>query len=836
MNPTATQNYAESLDRIREEFFQDGDAGKALEARTRLVDAIVLDAYDRHLARAFPAGLAIIANGGYGRRQLFPCSDIDLLLLTEKEAVNEAGRAAISAFLQTLWDSGLRASQSVRTVDDCCEVHDQNIELNISMLDQRFLAGDRVLYAKLTTSLAKFVHGQRQDLIRHLAKLTRGRHSKFGDTIYHLEPNIKETPGGIRDYQLVCWLSQLRNAQPDRLPVREPFPELDAARDFLFSLRCYLHYQNGRDNNLLSFDAQEEITRQPFFPHTDPASWMRDYFRHARDLYRTAIRWAEMTEAQLSSLFQNFRDWRSRISNTDCFVSRERIFLRAPQQLAVDPESVLRVFAFVGRHGFRLSLESERRITEHLPQLKEHFSAPRALWPALSELLDLPHAALAVRAMHETGVLSAIFPEWERVECLVVRDFYHRYTVDEHSLVAIQALTELRSATDSRKEHMAELFAELKSPAVLLFAFLFHDLGKAARSGKHVEESLKLIDGAAARIGMPPAKAATARRLVEQHLELSATMSSRDLGEPATARYLAERVATVEQLRNLTLFTYADISAVNPSAMTAWRLDQLWRLYMVAHRQLTRELESERIEAPAVNSPEKAAFLKGFPKRYLYTHSEEEIGAHFKLAGDSRRTGVATEITRLNGVYRLTVIAGDRPGLFASIAGALSGSGMNILKAEAFANRSGTILDTFVFEDPMRTLELNPTETDRLRLTLERVILGRQDVQQLLRGRRQPQLPSHRAQVNPTVRFDDEVSESATLIEIVAEDRIGLLYDLARAISAAACNIEVVLIDTEAHRAMDAFYVTARGKKLPPETQQALREQLSAVCQVAAAA
>jgi [protein-PII] uridylyltransferase len=332
------------------------------------------------------------------------------------------------------------------------------------------------------------------------------------------------------------------------------------------------------------------------------------------------------------------------------------------------------------------------------------------------------------------------------------------------------------------------------------------------------------------RIQAPPAKAAVVRDLIENHLELSGIMNSRDLAEPSTARYLAERIGTLEQLRNLTLFTYADISAVNPSAMSAWRMDQLWRLYLITYKELTRELEEDRIQAPPADSPEKAAFLKGFPKRYLHTHSDSEIEAHLALEQQSRKTSVALETARLNGVYLLTVITHDRAGLFASIAGALSGFGMNILKAEAFANCSGTILDTFVFEDPLRTLELNPTENDRLRLTLERVILGRLDVKQLLQGRRSPLLPNRRTRVKPAVRFDAEVSESATLIEIVAQDRPGLLYDLARAISSTGCNIEVVLIDTEAHKAMDVFYVTANGKKLAPELQTTLQEQLSAIC------
>jgi [protein-PII] uridylyltransferase len=270
--------------------------------------------------------------------------------------------------------------------------------------------------------------------------------------------------------------------------------------------------------------------------------------------------------------------------------------------------------------------------------------------------------------------------------------------------------------------------------------------------------------------------------------------------------------------------TYADISAVNPTTMTPWRAEQLWQLYLKVYNELTRELQTERIEAVPTGSPERIAFLQGFPVRYLRTHSEAEIDEHMALEAKSHKRGMAVDVRRLDSAWQLTLIAHDRPGLFASVAGTLSCFGMNILKAEAFANLRSLVLDTFTFADPARTLDLNPSEIDRLKATVERVLSGKADVKELLRNRPKPVLPSRKAGIAARVSLDSEASGTATLVEIVAEDRPGLLYDLATAISANGGNIEVVLIDTQAHKAIDVFYVTANGGKLNSEKQAAIRE------------
>ena len=269
-------------DLVRDEFLESGDAAGVFAGRTAFVDGLVVQAFEESLATVCPKGMAVLAVGGFGRRELFPHSDVDLLLLVEEEPRSQAVRDALAAFLRCLWDQGLRLGHSMHTPSECCEVHDQNIELSISLLDQRFLAGDPDLYGKLLSSLPHFFHTRRQELIGHLSRLTRVRHARYANTIHHMEPNVKETPGGLRDFQLVRWLSQLRSAQQYEMPVPEQFPELESARSFLSTLRCYLHYKAGRDSNLLSFDAQEDVTQQSFIRHRDAAVWMREYFLHAR--------------------------------------------------------------------------------------------------------------------------------------------------------------------------------------------------------------------------------------------------------------------------------------------------------------------------------------------------------------------------------------------------------------------------------------------------------------------------------------------------------------------------------------------------------------------------
>ncbi len=822
------------LHHLREAFFETGNAARVLAGRTSFIDGIVLNLYNDVLAPVFPSGLVLLAAGGYGRCELFPCSDIDLLILSEQDLEQPRARDSLSAFLRQLWDLGLRLSHSIRTTGECLEVQSHNVELNTSLLDQRRLAGDLDLHARLERRLPGFLRAQRNTLARHLVRLASERHTRYGQTTYHLEPDIKEGPGGLRDLHLLTWLRRLRDAgdpYPSRRSTAEELGEqIGDAREFIHAARCFLHYEAGRDNNRLTFASQDAIAEQSFTRQRDPALWMRDYYRYAGSVFKAAVRAMEAAGGTEGSLLTQFRDWRSRLSNADFTVSRERVYLRSPHQLHPDPDLVLRLFQFVARHGLRLALDTERRLERALPSLAGYYSRSRPLWPTIEELLNLPHAHMALRMMNDTGVLRALFPEWEAIEHLVVRDFYHRYTVDEHSLMAIQTLAELKAGGEAPRCGFANLMLEMDATAPLYFALLFHDTGKGRGLGTHLAESVRAADDAMERIQVPAGVRKLVRVLIRHHLDLSAAMSSRDLDDPDVIADLAARIETIEQLKHLALLTYADISAVNPGAMTPWRREQLWKAYLCTYRELTTELEDNRISAFSSTAPEETAFLEGFPTRYLRTHTPPEIREHLELRKEAVSTGVALRVSKNDSGYSLVIVTKDRPFLFASIAGALAGFGMNILKAEAFANRNGEVLDTFVFADPLRTLELNPVEVDRLRLTIERAVLDRLDVRRLL-DRPNPPAPPRSAQIKPSVSFDGTASATATLVEIVAADRPGLLYALARCISDAGCDIDVVLVDTKAHRALDVFYITSERRKLTDDRQAQLRDRLLKACE-----
>ncbi len=762
-------------------------------SRSQCVDELVHKAF----ARTNPAA-TIVAVGGYGRQELFPFSDVDLLLLTAGMP-GSAEREAIAEFLRILWDSQLRVGQSLHTPAECCEIHDGNLELTISLLDRRYLCGDAALHAELERLFPKFLNAERDNIVLHLGKMTRGRHAKYGDTIYHLEPNVKEHPGGLRDLHVIHWLRQLREFET---------PNLEAPRAFLFDVRTLLHEHFRRDNNLLSFETQETLAERPEL-------WMREYYRNARQIARAVHQALEATENKNSNLMGQFRDWRGRLSNTDFTVSRGQVLLRTPALLESDGGLILRLTQFMARHELPLAPDTERRL-EGAPVLS-------CAWPEMKALLSLPRCVNALRAMAGLGILRQIIPEWSRIDCLVTRDFYHRYTVDEHTLVTLQALETLAASKDPAPRNFATLLTEIDRIDLLRLALLLHDIGKGDGTGEHAKKSVEIARVVMDRLQVPVEDQGTVLFLIEHHIDLSEVMTSRDLGEESTARQLAEQVGTSERLKLLTLLTYADISAVNPSAMTPWRMEQLWKVYLTGYAELTRELETDRIHYPAQSSPDAAAFLDGLPTRYLKTHTPPQIAGHIELA----KRGTAVHLAKVEGSYRLTVVGADRPGLLAAISGALASFGMNILKAEAFNNARGQSLDTFIFADPHRTLELNPDESERLQDTILKAVTGKVDVAKLMEKRRKP---PGKARVAPKVAGSNDVSDTSTQIQIVAEDRPGLLYDLAQTMASAGANIEVVLIDTEAHRALDVFYVRENGAKLAEAKLEALCGRLLEVC------
>ncbi|MDP9055054.1 MAG: HD domain-containing protein, partial [Acidobacteriota bacterium] len=568
---------------IRERFFETRDAAAAIADRTACVDALVRERW-----QGMPAEVALLAVGGYGRSELFPYSDIDLLILTPDEKTQLAVNEPLSVFLRNLWDRGLRIGQSVHTPAECNQIDAGNAELAVSLLDRRLLTGNEALFRQ--------IRDPRPDLGRNIAQLTHERHAKFHNTIYHLEPNVKDAPGGLRDLQVLRWLSKLGAGDQD----------LPAGMPVLFEIRCFLHYLGGRDDNKLSFDRQDEIAQLIGQSSgqgsgvTNPEDLMRQYYRAVRHIARLANRRLDRFEAKRSSLFAQFRDRTARFSNSDFSVLQGSVFLRSPQALEADPGLMMRLFEFIGRHGLPLAPDTEERMERHRAGFEEWARTHPGIWTPFRELLRLPHASKALRAMHETRALEAIFPELRDMEALVIRDFYHRYTVDEHTLVAIETVLELR---DRKGDTFGDLAAETDELDLLITALLFHDVGKGTPDEGHVTVSSRIAEKALRRSGISERAWDIVNFLILAHLELSSAMNGRDLSDPSTARDTAARTGTVERLKLLTLLTYGDISAVNPAAMTPWRRQLLWNLYTQTYAELTRELTAKTSLPETLASP-----------------------------------------------------------------------------------------------------------------------------------------------------------------------------------------------------------------------------------------
>jgi [protein-PII] uridylyltransferase len=795
---------------IEEEFRATGDAVPLQKALTAARDESVIEAYRGTIEPAFAHGVAMLAGGAYGRGQTFPYSELDIVLLADSEKQCEALQEKLPEFVRLLWNAGLRLNPAVLTVAQCLEAVERASLPAFNLLDRRLLAGDRAVFEKLAARLPPALALHREKLRQRLCQMARARHDAHGNTPDHAEPDVKEGPGGLQDVRLVEWLALLKAEREERSG------DLSRAAALVASVRCFLHYGAKCDHNSLDFESQAGLAQQKISGGQPSAGWMRAYFENAWTIFNEARRAVVEPEKSQSSLLENFREYRTRLSNQEFTVSREHLLLRNPAQLAGDPMVAFRMLEFIGRHGVPAAPDTERRLESSREAFAAFCARPGSLWPVLKTTLACPHAALALRTLRATGLMRALLPEWKAIEHLVIADSEYRYTVDEHTLRAVECLLELASTDVPERRRFAALLTEIDDVALLLFAVLFRHIGH------------EMARAAAGRLQMPADARGTLEFAILHQSDLSDAMSGRDLDDPATVRRLAERVGTTERLGFLALVTYAGIVGVAAEDKIPWRLDQLWRAYSVVQRELIRELETDRIQQVPENLPGNAAFVRGFPLRYLRAHSAPEIEVHMQLFERSRPTGVAVKLDPLDAAYRITVVARDKPFLFAQFAGAISSFGLDILKAEAFSNATGVVLDTFVVADPRRMLQLNPGEADRLGDLMQRIALGRTDAHKLMRGRGLPDA-NKRAQP-PHVQFDSEACPTATLVEINTEDRPGLLYSLATVFSTNACNIDIVLVDTKGHRAIDVFYVAHERHKLSPEMQARLKEKLLAVC------
>ncbi|MCU1320033.1 MAG: UTP-GlnB uridylyltransferase, GlnD [Edaphobacter sp.] len=840
--------------------FETGTSGSAtIAARSVAVDELVRGLWQQAVEQdgRLANGIALAAVGGYGRQELFPYSDVDLLFLLDARVVEKDVKDAIRRVNQEMWDCGIRVSPTTRKITECERLAEENTEFTVSLMDHRMIAGDAALYDKLSTqTIPKLLQREQRTVITRLMELTRNRHAKYGDTLFHLEPNIKDCPGGLRDVHVCGWLSALLGwGSQEKSPQTEAEGnEFLQAVEFLRLVRCFLHYRHERDDNTLAWQAQDAAAeaaiglngREP--KKVDAAYWMRLYFRHARSVERRVMQMMEEMPVGKapSKLLGLKRSRRAEVEQQGFRVERGRVVLDAvmegDEDPANDPDVVLQVFTAMAQTGCTLGREAEERMSQALPLLSSHLEEGPTLWHQLQGVLTGAHAGDALRAMHAMGVLELLIPEFHGIDALVIRDAYHRYTVDEHTFVLIDTLHGLEGSQSGAKAEWATRFGallrELPHAGVLYLVALLHDTGKGRSTGDHAQESARMARSVLARLELDAYESGLVLGLIANHLEMSAALR-RDIFDAETVGAFAGKVLTPEMLRMLTLFTYADINAVHPDALTPWKAENLWRLYMATANYLDRSVDEERVGAQAESElvhrvaallpgqrAEVGAYLEGFPERYVRTRTPEQVRTHFQMANRLAEDRVQLNFRYAPVVSELTVVTPDRALLFANMSGVLAAWGMNIVTADAFSNRRGVVVDSFRFTDTFRTLEMNASEHEAFVKSVHDVMTEAVSVEKLLSGRRRGRRKAPKVVVEPRVEFDDEASSHSTLLEVVAQDVPGLLRALSLTLAGQGCNIEVALVDTEGEMAIDVFYLTRDGAKLEKHEERVLRKAL----------
>jgi len=853
------QHLDSGLDSLRARHVKGASGQESVQAHAHFIDGFLRQLFDlvrqdAQRDRQAPTRVVLVALGGYGRGELHPSSDIDLMVIYEGGMTPFVQRIT-QELLYTLWDLGLQVGHSCRSLPDCLAIARTDFPSRTSMQEARYVAGDRNLFKRFQSVLRTNLF--RKDFAGFLETALAERdqrYRKFGASPYIGEPNVKESAGGLRDIHTAMWLASakfgartLHELADKGLIADRERRSADEALTFLWRVRNELHFLSGHKNDVLSRDLQPQIARNFGYADDETAlgveKFMRDYYLRARVIHRVSRRLIARCQEMLSRRGSAQRRLRQEALADGLLFFDGRLHLAEADGRAFreDPTRLMKVFWHAHRLGCDLSIDLERAIEDSLDLIDEGFRRSVEVRDLLLAICrNWGRVAQVLGVMHELGLLGRYLPEWGALTCLVQYDAYHKFSADQHSLLAVETLESLAPGQSAESEGIARVLTEVEKPELLILGMLLHDIGKAKGHG-HAAKGIPLIKTLASRLGFAPAAGATLVFLVEHHLLMSHVAQRRDIDDPKTVERFAGSVRDPQWLRMLYLLTYADMKAVGPGVLTSWRAVILWELYsrtlvrLAGGRPETpdREAVARRVwaELGGEETREKVeAHLAWMSERYLVTTGAQRIAAHLRLIHHLEAAPVATELFHHPdlGFSDLLVVTPDLPGLFSLIAGTLAANGVNILSAQIHTRADGIALDTFQVNDRIGEAITEESRWSRTLEDLRRVIRGDETVEALLERRHAGRREAETVPGPAKVAVDNDLSDTHTVVEVKCPDRVGLLYLITRTLSRAGLDIASARIATEIDQAFDAFYVTDReGRKIEdPEAMNRIREAL----------
>jgi len=830
------------------------------------MDDLVRLVYDAVVRHVYPAEnpssgerIAVVATGGYGRGTLAPGSDVDLLFLLpyKQTAWSES---VVEAMLYVLWDLKLKVGHATRSVEDCIREANADMTIRTSLLEARFLFGDRVLFDDLVKRFDReIVALSPAEFVDAKLKERDARVAKAGASRYLVEPNVKDGKGGLRDLNTLFWIGKYvyQVKRPKELVkaglfTPEEFKLFERCEEFLWRVRCHMHFATGRAEERLTFDLQRIIAeRIGFAPRGGLSSverFMKAYFLIAKDVGDlTAIVCAELEARQtkkrpmLDRMLGRFRRRRGgALAGNDFIIDNNRINVKSEEVFASDPVNLIRLFWLADRHNLAIHPDATRLATRSLKLIGQNLRNDAEANRLFLDIITSKNAPeVVLRRMNEAGVLGRLIPDFGRIVAMMQFNMYHHYTVDEHLIRSIGVLTEIEAGHLANEHPLAnQIFPTIQNRRALYVAVFLHDIAKG-RPEDHSVAGAAIARKLGPRFGLSDAETETVAWLVEHHLLMSNTAQSRDLSDPATIKSFADVVQTMERLKLLLVLTIADIKAVGPGTWTGWKGQLLRTLYYetevllgggaadVARSDRVRLAQEElRRALPDWSDEEFEAYAaRHTPAYWLKTDEERRVKqAHFVRDADRAGRTVTTsyETDHFRGMTELAILSPDHPRLLAIVTGACAAAGGNIVDAQIFTTTDGTALDTIVLSRAFDRDEDELRRAERVAKAIERALKGEVKIADLVESRRPSKTSSRAFHVPPEVNIDNSLSSRQTVIEVSGLDRPGLLYDLTTALGKLNLNIASAHIVTFGEKAVDVFYVTdLTGTKVTHAGRQA---------------